>query len=85
MCWPQGHTEYVMSVAYSPDGEQLASGSKDKTVRVWQLATGKCTATLQVCAICGCKTTCKARQVYRNIMGKLSHIGCRDFRMAGSC
>ena len=45
---PQGHTDDVTSVAYSPDGEQLASGSWDKTVRVWQLATGECTAVLQV-------------------------------------
>ena len=30
-----------MSVAYSPDGKFIASGSGDQTVRIWNLADGK--------------------------------------------
>ena len=36
-----------MSVAYSPDGKSLASGSYDNTVRVWEAATGKLLLTLE--------------------------------------
>ncbi|PVU98172.1 hypothetical protein BB561_000079 [Smittium simulii] len=34
-----GHTEAVLSVSFSPDGSQLASGSGDTTVRIWDLNT----------------------------------------------
>ncbi|OKH23270.1 hypothetical protein NIES593_10575 [Hydrococcus rivularis NIES-593] len=30
-----------MSVAISPDGKTLVSSSADKTVKIWQLSTGK--------------------------------------------
>jgi len=37
----------VYSVSYSPDGKTLASGSYDKTVKLWDAATGKELATLK--------------------------------------
>ena len=36
-----GHTGAVYSVAFSPDGTRIASGSGDDTVRVWDAATGQ--------------------------------------------
>ncbi|BAY62783.1 serine/threonine protein kinase with WD-40 repeats [Calothrix brevissima NIES-22] len=43
----QGHFDWVLSVAISPDGKTLASGSRDKTIKFWNLATGKEIDTLE--------------------------------------
>jgi WD40 repeat protein len=36
-----GHTGWVMGVAFSPDGKRLASTSLDGTVRIWSLTPGQ--------------------------------------------
>jgi hypothetical protein len=37
----KGHTEGATSVCFSPDGRRLASASQDRTVKVWNAATGE--------------------------------------------
>ena len=40
-CPVTGHSDLVRSVAYSPDGKHIVSGSGDKTVKIWDAHTGK--------------------------------------------
>lgn len=43
----EGHGEYVLTVAWSPNGQRLASGSIEKTIRIWDVARGECLAKLE--------------------------------------
>jgi WD40 repeat protein len=43
----EGHQNFVNSVSFSPDGKTLATGSADKTIKLWSVDTGKEIHTLQ--------------------------------------
>ena len=34
----RGHEDVIREIAWSPDGEMLASGSNDETIRLWDLS-----------------------------------------------
>jgi len=42
-----GHTSVITSLAFSPDGQQLASASWDKTIKLWDVRTGQLLRTLE--------------------------------------
>ncbi|MDB9325009.1 hypothetical protein PN435_02270 [Nodularia spumigena CS-590/02] len=42
-----GHYDSVYSIAFSPDSQTLASGSDDKTIKLWNVTTGKLLQTIQ--------------------------------------
>jgi hypothetical protein len=44
---PVIETSYALSLAFSPNGELLASGCSDHTIRLWSVQTGICEKTLE--------------------------------------
>ena len=41
MCMHLGHSSYVKTVAISPDGKYIVSGSNDNSIKVWDLSSGR--------------------------------------------
>lgn len=38
----KGHSNWIWSLSFSPDGQTIVSGSEDGTVRQWNVTTGEC-------------------------------------------
>ncbi|KAK3697446.1 hypothetical protein RRG08_031210 [Elysia crispata] len=52
----KGHKDMVRTISPDPSGQWLASGSDDATVKVWEIATGRCMKTIPMAS----KVTCVA-------------------------
>ena len=59
----EGHSKSIAALAYSPDGTQLASGSFDNTIRLWDTATGAMQSTLDGIAITALSYSPNGRQL----------------------
>jgi WD40 repeat protein len=53
--WQGQHTGYVRYTTFSPDGQQLATGSDDRTNKLWQTSTGLLQRTITQCGGPGCR------------------------------
>lgn len=42
-----GHDNWVRALAFHPSGKYLLSSADDKTIRVWELSTGRCIKTVE--------------------------------------
>ncbi|EDW77174.1 uncharacterized protein Dwil_GK22227 [Drosophila willistoni] len=54
----RGHTDLVRSVSVEPKGEYMVSGSDDKTVKIWEIATGRCIRTIETEDVVRCVAWC---------------------------
>jgi WD40 repeat protein len=43
----KGHSGWVTTMAFSPDGQRLATGSWDRTVKIWEVSTGEQLSTIE--------------------------------------
>jgi len=70
----QGHTGVVTSVQLSADGRLALSGSWDKTIRLWEVATGRCLRTFS-------GHTASVTSVSLSVDGRLALSGSLDQTM----
>jgi hypothetical protein len=74
----EGHSSYVNSVLFSPDGASIVSVSSDKTVKVWSVESGDC-------LFSGCHLDESWRAVFRNAADPLAECfdDARTIGMSG--
>ena len=79
-------SNFVVSVCFSSDGKQIASGSWDKTVKIWNASSGELQSTLTghngyVPAL-SC-SACSESRVFANYSSMRSYVWCVGFDPTG--
>jgi len=54
----KGHSNMVRTIATEPRGQYLASGSDDGTMKIWELASGRCLKTWDMGGVVKCVSWC---------------------------
>jgi WD40 repeat protein len=62
----QGHSNSIYSIALSPDGQFLASGNEDQTVKLWNINTKTFTTLPSACASSDFATDLRTLQGHSN-------------------
>lgn len=57
LCY-KGHENIIRSISVHGSGQWIASGSDDKTIKVWEVSTGRCLRTIHTKDIVKCVTWC---------------------------
>jgi WD40 repeat protein len=72
----EGHTGGVNSLALSPDGCFALSGSEDKTLRLWDVAGGKCVRTFEGIPVQSIPSRCPATAAWPFPGAMTRRFGC---------
>ncbi|KAG0358970.1 hypothetical protein BGX24_005881, partial [Mortierella sp. AD032] len=74
----KGHNNFVYSVAYSPCGKWVISGSEDKTARIWRYTTGEVSGWSCVTVVGGCAKAISSL-AWNPVVTTLEFVtGCKD-------
>jgi ribosome biogenesis protein ERB1 len=54
----RGHTDLVRTMSIEPKGQYFVTGSDDKTIKIWEIATGRCIKTIDTKGVVRCVAWC---------------------------